>query len=333
MFNSKLLPIYLTVISVVSFFLLFFGLKYYNFNSNSNSFELQVLREKYRLVYNELQELKSNTNILSNKMCPIVPPKLLGRLQVFNESSETFEEMEELFSWLEPGGRNKPQECVSRNKVAIIVPYRDREQNLRTFLYNIHPVLKRQQLDYGLYVVEQNGDELYNKGKLMNVGFLEALRQYDYQCVIFHDVDLIPEDDRNLYICPEKDIPRHMAVAVEQYDYKLIYENLFGGVVALTTEQFKRINGFSNEYLGWGAEDDDLLKRVRYYGYNMTRAPAEIARYKSLEHKPSEINYGRHWKLVSSEKRYKTDGINSTYYRLIELDKKKLFTWILVDVD
>ncbi|CAG2110788.1 unnamed protein product, partial [Medioppia subpectinata] len=90
----------------------------------------------------------------------------------------------------------------------------------------------------------------------MNIGFLEAMKQYDYQCFIFHDVDLIPEDDRNLYTCPDQ--PRHMSVAIDKFSYRLPYKDLFGGVSALTTEQFKKINGFSNEFWGWGGEDDDM---------------------------------------------------------------------------
>jgi len=52
----------------------------------------------------------------------------------------------------------------------------------------------------------------------MNVGFVEALKLYNYDCFIFHDVDLLPEDDRNLYTCPEQ--PRHMSVAVDVLRYK-----------------------------------------------------------------------------------------------------------------
>jgi beta-1,4-galactosyltransferase 1 len=30
----------------------------------------------------------------------------------------------------------------------------------------------------------------------MNIGFVEALKMYDFDCFVFHDVDLVPEDDR-----------------------------------------------------------------------------------------------------------------------------------------
>lgn len=61
---------------------------------------------------------------------------------------------------LEPGGHYHPQECQARDRVAIIVPYRDRAQHLSTLLLNLHPLLQRQQLDYGIFVVEQAGKYL-----------------------------------------------------------------------------------------------------------------------------------------------------------------------------
>ena len=57
----------------------------------------------------------------------------------------------------------------------------------------------------------------------MNIGFIEANTLGDFDCVIFHDVDLYPEDDRHLYKCPEN--PTHMSAAIEKFNYK--YEYLF----------------------------------------------------------------------------------------------------------
>lgn len=58
----------------------------------------------------------------------------------------------------------------------------------------------------------------FNRGKLRNVGFWEAMQEEEWDCVFFHDVNLLPEDDRNLYIC---DIfPAHVSVAIDKFDYK-----------------------------------------------------------------------------------------------------------------
>lgn len=60
-------------------------------------------------------------------------------------------ELEKLFPELELGGRYRPPHCTSRHKVAIIVPFRDREDHLRTFLFNLHTLLPRQQLGKHVY--------------------------------------------------------------------------------------------------------------------------------------------------------------------------------------
>ena len=67
----------------------------------------------------------------------------------------------------------------------------------------------------------QADNERFNRGMLMNVGFNEAMRADNFTCVIFHDVDLIPEDARNDYSCPSS--PRHMSTAVSRHDYMLVF--------------------------------------------------------------------------------------------------------------
>ncbi len=47
--------------------------------------------------------------------------------------------------------------------------------------------------------------------------------------------------------------------------HRLPYEEIFGGVSALTKNQMKKINGYSNLYFGWGGEDDDFRARFFFY--------------------------------------------------------------------
>ncbi len=44
---------------------------------------------------------------------------------------------------------------------------------------------------------------LFNRGKLLNVGFDLASRERDWDCYIFHDVDLLPASDNNRYECTD----------------------------------------------------------------------------------------------------------------------------------
>ena len=68
------------------------------------------------------------------------------------------------YTFVEKGGSCKPQNCQTQwPKVAIIVPYRDRAQQIKPFLYHIHPVLQRQQLDYRIFIVEQSPEEIFNR--------------------------------------------------------------------------------------------------------------------------------------------------------------------------
>ena len=52
----------------------------------------------------------------------------------------------------------------------------------------------------------------------MNIGFMEASKDGGYSCYIFHDVDLLPENDNNLYVCGR--MPKHMAVGMDKFNYK-----------------------------------------------------------------------------------------------------------------
>ena len=58
----------------------------------------------------------------------------------------------------------------------------------------------------------------FNKGIIMNAGFLEANFVYNWNCFVFHDVDLLPEDERITYHCGDN--PRHLSVAVSTLKYK-----------------------------------------------------------------------------------------------------------------
>jgi len=59
------------------------------------------------------------------------------------------------------GGSWEPAACVARHRVAVIVPFRDREEHLQALLNLVHPMLQRQLLQYTVFVAEQVSVELH----------------------------------------------------------------------------------------------------------------------------------------------------------------------------
>ncbi|KAL7983415.1 hypothetical protein Chor_000291 [Crotalus horridus] len=132
------------------------------------------------------------------------------------------------------------------------------------------------------------GNAKFNRAKLLNVGYLEALKEENWDCFIFHDVDLVPENDFNIYVCGSQ--PKHLVVGRNSTGYRLRYQGYFGGVTALTREQFLKVNGFSNNYWGWGGEDDDLRIRVEMQKMKIIRPSPSIAKYTMIFHTRDQGN-------------------------------------------
>lgn len=157
------------------------------------------------------------------------------------------------------------------HKLGIIVPYRDRYEHLITFKSYIKNYLKDKNINYELIIVEQDNAKAFNRGKLLNIGFLYAKKlKCDY--IVFHDIDMLPIEADYSY----SDVPLHLATKllsqIAEDDYNLhfdsknskeIFEEYFGGVTLFPVELFEKINGYSNNYWGWGYEDTDLLYRCK----------------------------------------------------------------------
>ena len=88
-------------------------------------------------------------------MCAITAVYTVGRVNVTGFEGPQLGELELLYTELGLGGSWAPRSCVSRQRVAVIVPYRDRQRHLRALLGVLHPMLQRQMLRYTVFVVEQ----------------------------------------------------------------------------------------------------------------------------------------------------------------------------------
>ncbi len=154
------------------------------------------------------------------------------------------------------------------NKLGVIIPYRNRYAQLQRFKADIKAYLESKGIPYELITIEQDDAKIFNRGKLLNIGFKYAKKlRCDY--VVFHDVDMLPVDVDYSY----SDVPVHLAsnfIATES-SQRIVFDEYIGGVTIFPMDLFQLINGYSNEYWGWGFEDNDLLHRCRVNGIPLNK--------------------------------------------------------------
>ncbi|XP_039103012.1 beta-1,4-galactosyltransferase 1 [Hyaena hyaena] len=271
--------------------------------------------------------------VLSLPACPEESPLLVGPMVIEFNMPVDLKLVEKQNPEVKVGGRYTPKNCISPHKVAIIIPFRNRQEHLKYWLYYLHPILQRQQLDYGIYVINQAGETMFNRAKLLNIGFQEALKDYDYNCFVFSDVDLIPMNDHNAYRCFSQ--PRHISVAMDKFGFSLPYVQYFGGVSALSKQQFLTINGFPNNYWGWGGEDDDIFNRLVFRGMSVSRPNAVVGKCRMIRHsrdKKNEPNPQRFDRIAHTKETMLSDGLNTLRYEVLDIEKNPLYTKITVDI-
>ncbi|KAK3581713.1 hypothetical protein CHS0354_003598 [Potamilus streckersoni] len=232
------------------------------------------------------------------------------------------------------GGRYSPQNCNGRERTAIIIPYRDRKEHLEICVRHLHAVLQRQELEYGIYVVEMALPTQFNRGLLANAGVRTVREIYDYTCFIIHDVDMLMTDDRNLYRCGNQPV-HFLTLSTKHGNNSISYADYYGAVVGFTSEQYQKCNGFSNLYFGWGGEDDDLGIRVQSAGMKFIRPKKEIGMYVALLHDgdvSNQRNPNRYVLLSQAKSRWMEEGVETVQFQRLALEYRKLYTWILIRV-
>ena len=150
-------------------------------------------------------------------------------------------------------------------KLGVCVPYRNREAHMHEFIPKVNKYLKGQGIDFHMYFCHQVDDKLFNRGATKNIAAKHAFEDgCDY--VVWHDIDMIPEEGGGADYSFPIEGPRHIATKISQMDYQLKYHEYFGGAVLFSKAHIDKTNGYSNDYWDWGMEDDDLFWRAHKEG-------------------------------------------------------------------
>ena len=137
----------------------------------------------------------------------------------------------------------------------IIIPYRNRKEHLDLFIKDVIPLFEKYLKPFKLVIVEQDEGKLFNRGMLLNIGFNEYKDKSKF--FFTHDVDIYPNEKciKELYTKQEEN--NIVGIYTSQC-------NTLGGIIKFTSNNFQKLNGFPNNFWGWGVEDKALQNRVEY---------------------------------------------------------------------
>ena len=149
---------------------------------------------------------------------------------------------------------------MSTDHAYVIVPYRARgketarKEQLDNLTIHLRAFFADASLEYTIIVVEQDDDTGFNRGRLLNIGTIEA---------------------KNMFKAGERNIIIHWNVDVlaGKIDFRTFSPGLTnvcgwwdgsGSLCVMDIENYYLANGFPNNLSGWGAEDHALKNRCMY---------------------------------------------------------------------
>jgi len=201
---------------------------------------------------------------------------------------------------------------LPKGSFTIVVPYRDQpEQNRADQLKKFSDFFDK--LGWPVLVVEQSDDgKKFNRGALLNIGY--DLVDTDY--IIYHDVDLVPKKSLLPYYEVMPVSPIHLGKAITKYDSP----TFLGAVVSVSKKDYKAINGFPNNFWGWGGEDDAFRIRLQNEGIKVLQ-PTMKSGFTELPHldtrTKTEWKNMEKWEGLKDEREGKnTSGLSDLKYKI-----------------
>lgn len=233
---------------------------------------------------------------------------------------------------------------ISKKKeVAIISIFRNDDNNERIRELKLFKILMNRLLNpycnFHIYIIEQSDDgELFNIGKLKNIGFIEANKVQKYDNYIFSDIDTIPDYDLIEYYIKKLSYPISLAVRGTRYMNNLLAIKekriFFGALLGFNHKQFEKINGYPNNFWGWGGEDEALINRLLMAGIKKFYYPKKgsIIDLEETKEMKTINNVYNKLKMVKKENikleklyndfsTWKDNGLNNLQYKILKIDK------------
>ena len=211
----------------------------------------------------------------------------------------------------DPTGKNI---IINKTDFVIIAPIRDRDKHAILFTNYMNDYFREYDTSMNLYkiiLIEQLNMEIpFNRGMLFNIGvnYVEKnLPNINWMCM--HDIDIVPH-----HLTYKSKDPRFKV----KHLVKQRYSGHLGGITCFDKSTYINcVNGFSNNYWGWGCEDDDLCMRVQGCS-SIERTRKESLIFIKVFHNRFERNY--------YDEKYNITTFRYNHQRMSTIYKKHLIS-------
>jgi hypothetical protein len=154
---------------------------------------------------------------------------------------------------------------MNRFEPIAIIPYRDRQEHLSRFLSHMQQYYSAMPI----CIVEQSNGKPFNRGKLLNIGYIENPGCSHY---VFHDVDMLP---LNVNYATKRMVS---VVQLANSDIQLF--GYLGGVTRFSAYAFRNAGGYHNDYFH-RAEDNEMAFNLKRLDISVVTKPGN---YFTLDH-------------------------------------------------
>lgn len=226
---------------------------------------------------------------------------------------------------------------TDNNKITIthviIVPYRNRLEQLNKWIKHMYNYFNNHlgENTYIIYIINQsNNIQMFNKGALINIAFLEIKKNYpNYKNIQFivHDVDIVILKDNLInYHTKENEVTHPYG------DLRPQFGGILGSIYIIYGRDYEKIGGMPN-YYGWGGEDVCIARRCLVHNIKINEDNI-IYRYSSkyidepisatdtetikINKITDKINLK---KALTENNKLPTDTFNNVNYKILKIKK------------
>ena len=189
-----------------------------------------------------------------------------------------------------------------------------RRDQLSLLIENIKTYFDMHMIEYKIMICEQNDDELFNRGKILNVAFLESEKIFNFPKKYFHmNTDYLFDLNRSFPL--EILNLKNGILDLHRPPYDVL-----GAACVFDAQSYNIINGFPNDLLGWGGDDWAIYNRIIrknisiFYPENLSNSGFIIENNDDKTVTDKSRN-GRNIKLAFRDDIH-TNGLSSCIYKI-----------------